>query len=320
MRIASLIKDKETVFDIESKQIYYSTAMGFVPLLFQNQHHPLNHFSEKNMLTITELLKLDNYSFLQENNGIPTVSLQNFQQETISTSTEIVQPDNGKTTDNLQKLNKPLTELSTEINFKIPKLLKTELQRIFTLKDYDFKIFSDKYTGTIQALSEQIEAYTFSSLYTTKKATIQNIEKDFETAKKHAYKGNVSELRKIKENTKNRRIKQTNNDKMNHTLNKKANSKKVKLTIVLSLITIFAILALIKQITTAIVSPSTPSHNVETKIYTQPEVKELINFYCQTKDTSLTQWRHTYILEQFPDEKLNQTEAISQIHTLAIYK
>ena len=319
MHLFSLIHKADTLLDPDTLEIYVLKGEWLTSTLFPETHEPITHIQEKNLLSISEVLSSEISGNQQEISGQLADTQRNLVQTPIRPSAESNQTISGEASEYLQKLNRYLAELSNEQNFVIPKLTKTELLRIEKIKGYNFSPFSGKYKDKVQELSQEIEAYTYSALFTSKASTLKKIEKSFEMARKWAHKGSISELRAIKDETRTRRKNQINNAKSNNTVNKKTNAKRIRLTVLLSVFVIIATLVVAKTIIDGITSNPNPNQ-IETKIYSTDEIIELITVFCSQKDTALTQWRVGYIIDNFTFVEISEEEAFNEINNLAKYK
>ena len=307
MILAEKLSDKETIFDPETLQIYYSTSNGLTPILSENEYYPFSHFQEKNMFSVSELKNLDNYEFLRKNNELSTVNLQKTERKNNGQSTENPQESNGKFSRNLRNLDKTLTEKRAD-----------EI-----INNNNLTLYSHFYKGKIKELTEQIENYTIVILFNTnKKATIDKTKIEFREAAKYAAKNKDIELDQILSKLKARREGQLKISKMNETVNRRADRHRFKIIAVVGLILFVAVFAIGKQILHSL-SSTTPLENnisnIETKkIFSEDEINDLINIFCNTKDTLLTDWRVNFIVNNFPSEPLTKSEAFQQINFFSL--
>jgi hypothetical protein len=300
MQLAEKQEQKQTVFDVETQQIYYSTGSGLIPILSPSDYYPLTHLQKNNMLSISELLNSENNGILQENNGIATVILQQPEQKTDGQLTENSQTNDGNFTRNLRKLNSSLTEKrAAEI-----------------IQEHNLKLFSQNFVGKIKELSETIENTAIAILYnTTKQPTIDKTRLEFRKASELAAKNKDIELEKVLRILEARLAAQNKIAKMNQTITKKANSKRTKILVLVCIIVTVGILALGRQIYIGLAGASAPhSTGTEiTKIYTQPEILEIIDLYEAQNNVKIWEFRRQLIITDFQNIELTESQAVQII-------
>jgi len=199
----------------------------------------------------------------------------------------------------LQKINRVLSELSQEKSCKIPKINQKTLSSIKE-KFEDVSPFSDRYKGKIHEYSIQIEAYTYSSLYTKKNTTIKNIRLDFQKAKNLALKGNILKLEELRDKIKDRRIKQTKTGAIKRAADKKANNRKIKIIVIVGFIFLITIFAITKQLLNAVASPTPLKH--KTEYYHTNDIDTIIYEYEKENNTTIYQWRREQIILSLPSQ------------------
>jgi len=290
MILAEKVTGKQSVFDPNTGEIFSTTGQGLIPLLSDNEYYPLTHLNEKNMLSVSELLKPENNGILREINGLPTDVSQTKAQKSNGQSTEKQQTNNGNLTAILRKLDRSLTE--KRVNETIEK--------------YNLKLFSQNFTGDILELSKQIESYAIVILSNTnKKPTINKTRLDFRKAKELAAKNKDIELEKILEKLQLRRTGQLGIVKMHGTVNKKANKERAKTIVFISIIFIAAIFAIIKQIAT---SYSTDTPTVKKTFLTEEIIKSKISDYSIEHNIKVYSWRTNKIISELKGTELSETK------------
>jgi len=300
MIIAEKLTGNQAILNPETGEIYLSTGEGVIPLLSKNEYYPLTHFNQKNMLSVSDLLNSENNGILREINGLTTDNLQEEQQKINGQSTEIAQTIYRKNTKDLRKLDRSLTELRAK-----------EI-----IENYNLKLFSHNFTGTIKNLSEQIENLTIAILYNSnKKKTIEKTRIAFSKAADLAAKNKDIELEKIHATLTARRAGQLKIEKMNKTINKKANSKRMKILVLISILILAAIFAIIKQITIAY--STTPE--IENTILTEEIILNKISDFEQTNQTKVYAWRKKKIINELKGTELSQKQINDTLNYL-IYK
>ena len=300
INIFELILKTEVLLDPVSLEMYAIRGEFLVPTLSPEEHHPISWMNEKKLLSKKDFQNSENLGFLQENNGTFTEVLRKTLRNTNGIPTEQLQLPNGNSTDFLQQLNSILAELAQQYSKKIPKLTQKYLDKIFEEFE-DVKPFSDRYKGNIKKYAQQIEAYSYSSLYTTKSATIKNIRADFETAKNLALKGKIIQIEQLRDKVKARRIKQTKTKAIENAANKKANAKRIKILVLAGFFTVFGILAIAKSIYNGLVTP-TPSKQQTTEIYHHSDIIFLIEEYEIENNSNVYPWRREQIKIFLPEE------------------
>lgn len=297
MNIFEILLKTEVLLDPIDLKIYSIKGDFIVPTLLPEEYHPISWLNEKKMLSREDFEKSEKLEILQENNGISTEVVRNTLRNTNGISTEIQQNSYGNTTDYLQKINRILTDLSQERSYKFNKISAKYFTSI-TENYEDVKPFSYRYKNKIKEYAEQIEAYTYSSLFTTKKATIKNIRTDFEYAKNLALKGKIIKLEELRDKIKDRRIKQTKTNAITNAANKKANKKRIRITLLISLFVLLAIFAISKQIFNSITTPL--QHKIE--YYQYSDIEDLIFEYENKNNTKIYKWRRTQISEHISNK------------------
>ena len=310
MQVLEAVYKKEAVIDVEDYNIYLINSrvgdkIEVTPITLESES-PIHHFANENFFSL-ERLKSENIG----NNRFFTGYEPEYNRNNLSEITGTIAEKTGT-----------LAEKIGAVEDKTGKLADKN-QKIIAENKANLKPFAYKYSGETKVISKEIENFTGKIIKKTdKEKTILKTIADFKEAEQHAKKDEIFQLKKIHKKLNTRLKKQGQRIEQNIEIQKSNSRKQKRKTIIytglISLIIIFTISFFAKRAFK--VNEIKGKTEQVVKYYSPTQIDSLITIFCNSKDTSLTQWRKNHIKSNLQGVKTNDKGIKEKINEFAIYK